>query len=464
MRLAWFSPWPPQPSGVAGCSADVVPALAARGCGVDVFVDARLVAAAVRADDDPPVPGAVRVQSAHDFVWRAGRHQYDLVVYQVGNSRLHAYIWPYLFRWPGLVVLHDSRLHHARGSAQLQKGEAAAYREEFAWNHPGASRDAAELAVAGFPGAYYYLWPMTRAVLAASRLVACHSRGAAAELAASQPATPIAHIALGHGRHAPVPAAVRERRRAALGLDEAHVAFGVFGALTAEKRIPQILHAFRTTRRHLPHTRLVLAGAFDPGLDVQTLIRTQALEADVRLILAPEAAVFDELIAAVDVALCLRWPTALETSGPWLRALAAGRATVTIDLAHQTHVPAIDPRGWQSLVGADDGSDESTGIGPSAEPITVAIDILDEAHSLRLAMARLATDAPLRAALGRRARAYWEREHSIARMVDGYLRVIAQAAVTPDPTAALPARLRPDPLTHARMLLDGFGEASCVLH
>jgi hypothetical protein len=40
--------------------------------------------------------------------------QYDLCVYQTGNSRTHEFIWPYLFRWPGLVVLHDARLHHAR--------------------------------------------------------------------------------------------------------------------------------------------------------------------------------------------------------------------------------------------------------------------------------------------------------------------------------------------------------------
>ena len=118
MRLAWFTPWPPDASGIAGRSAEIVPLLAARGHGIDVFVDERRVPVA-RSGAEAPSPGQVRVQSAHDFVWRAARGQYDLPVYQLGNSRLHEFIWPYLFGWPGLAVLHDARLHHARGRALL---------------------------------------------------------------------------------------------------------------------------------------------------------------------------------------------------------------------------------------------------------------------------------------------------------------------------------------------------------
>ena len=452
MRLAWFSPWPPQPSGVAASSADIVPLLAGRGCAVDVFVDARAVPAAARAGDEEPSRGAVRVQSAHDFVWRQDRGQYDLAVYQIGNSRLHEYLWPYLFRWPGLTVLHDARLHHARGSAHLSRQQADAYREEFAWNHPDTPTAAAELAVFGFPGPYYYQWPMTRAVLAASRLVACHSPGACAELSAEAPGIEVVPVALGHGLEQPISADVRQRRRQSLGLDAEDVAFGVFGALTVEKRLPQILEAFRSTRRHLPHVRLVLAGAVDPALDVRARVRALGLDADVRLVQAPNAEVFDELITAVDVALCLRWPTAAETSGPWLRALSAARATVIIDLAHRTEVPALDPRDWQLLPGAQSGP-----------PVAVALDILDEGHSLRRAMERLALDPSLRTALGTQGREHWEREHSVARMLEDYLRVIERAAAVPDRAADLPAGLRPDPMTHARLLLDGFGDVSCAL-
>ena len=116
-------------------------------------------------------------------------------------------------------------------------------------------------------------------------------------------------------------------------------------------------------------------------------------------------------IAACDVTLNLRWPTARETSGPWLQALAAGRPTIVTDLVHQADVPSLDPRTW-----TENGL--SAPKAQSPEPICVAIDILDEDHSLRLAMRRLASDAALREQLGAAAREWWAREHSLGAMVD----------------------------------------------
>src|ERR1022692_4234571 len=110
-RLAWFTPWPPQRSGVSGRSAEVVPLLAERGHAIDVFVDERVIPVTRCASVDPPAPRQVRVHSAHEFIWRQGRRPYDLIVYQLGNSSVHDFTWPYLFRWPGLVVMHDTCVH-----------------------------------------------------------------------------------------------------------------------------------------------------------------------------------------------------------------------------------------------------------------------------------------------------------------------------------------------------------------
>jgi glycosyltransferase involved in cell wall biosynthesis len=451
MRLAWFSPWPPQRTGVAGRSAAVTARLAAAGLAVDVFVDARDVPVA-RAAATPPRPGDVRVQSAHEFVWRQARGQYDLAVYQVGNSRLHEFLWPYLFRYSGLAVLHDARLHHARGRALLRAGRPRDYRAEFAFDQPAAGPEAAELAVHGFDGAYYYLWPMTRAVLAASRVVATHARGAVPALSADAPDTLVSYLPLGEGRDVPWSADERERARAQLGLAPGTLAFGVFGGLTAERRLPQILRAFARARRDSPGARLVLAGAPDAAVDLAGLAAALGV-ADA--VIAPgvlDDPAFDDAIAAVDVCLSLRWPSSLETSGPWLRALAAGRPTIVTALPHQADVPALDPRDWQPTLPPVHGA-----------PVTVAVDILDEDHSLVLAMRRLARDADLRARLGAAARQYWEREHREAVMQAGYERLLQLAAARPAPAASLPAHLRPDPLAHLGDLLSPFPEVSCTL-
>jgi hypothetical protein len=129
------------------------------------------------------------------------------------------------------------------------------------------------------------------------------------------------------------------------------------------------------------------------------------------------------------VALTLRWPTAREISGPWLRCLAAGTPTVIIQLAHLVDVPSLDPRTWQAHTGLEWAMGNGQGATDVTEPVCVALDILDEDHSLRLAMRRLARDADLRRRLSRAGQRYWKATHSLAAMVDDYRRVIPLAGV-----------------------------------
>lgn len=266
MRVAWFSPWPPQPTGVAGRSAELVPLLAARGHAIDVFVDGRHVLVDRTASADAPSPGHVRVLDAHEFLWRQLRGAYELPVYQVGNSSRHAFLWPYLFRWPGLVVLHDARLHHARGECLLLNKRTADYRAEHIWSHPGTSPDLAELGVHGFSGVYYYQWPMTRAVVDSARLVGVHARGAIAELQAAWPDRQFEYVALGEGRDTPVEPARLAEVRAGWTVPADAVVYGLFGGLTEEKRVDATLAGFAAARPRAPQARLVLAGAPHPDL------------------------------------------------------------------------------------------------------------------------------------------------------------------------------------------------------
>ena len=419
-RLAWFSPFPPVKTGVAAVSAGLVAALEARGHAIDRYPDT----------------------AAHDFPWRHRQRPYDVIVYQFGNSSHHDYAWPYALRYPGLAVLHDTRLHHARAALLLREKRRDDYRRELAWSEPDLNPDAAELAVAGFDSRLYYEWPMVRGLVVASRLVAVHGDATRRELveALSTPnsanpnsanpnsASPnsqndlterIVSIRLGHGElvSAEQEAAARHTVRARYGIPRDAVVFGVFGGLTPEKRLPQILEAFRAVRDYAPDARLLLGGAeashfsLDPFRAADGVFVTGYIE---------DAELTDH-IAAVDVSVNLRWPTARETSGPWLRALAAGKPTVVTELLQLIDVPTLDPRTWQ--VNAAAPGHRTSDIGP----VAIAIDIVDEDHSLRLAMRRLALDPALRASLGRAARTYWEREHSLDAMTDDYEKLLRLA-------------------------------------
>jgi glycosyltransferase involved in cell wall biosynthesis len=446
MRLAWFSPMPPVPSGIAAVSAALVRELGTRHA-IDVYVHANHPRESV-----PTLEAleSVRVYSAHDFVWRHRAEPYHLTVYQVGNSSHHDYLWPYLFRYPGLTVLHDVHVHHARAAALLRTRRPEAFRAEFAANHPDVSIDLAELAIAGFDNHLYYYWPMSRLIVESSRLTAVHSAPLARQLQEQLTGSRITTIRLAHGERLSGEqiAGRRARVRGSYGLRQNDaVLFGVFGGLTPDKRIPQVLDALSAILPYAPSAHLLLAGATARHYDVAADVARRGLEDRVTITgYIPDESGLTDCIAACDVSLNLRWPTAREMSGPWLRALAAARATITIDLEHLVDVPSLDPRTWKVNSVASGDRRLAAGVDPtnrsdSQDPVTIAIDILDEDHSLRLAMRRLATDPALRSALGAAGQRYWEREHSMAGMIDDYERALAQAAVLPPPKVALPSHL-----------------------
>ena len=90
-------------------------------------------------------------------------------------------------------------------------------------------------------------------------------------------------------------------------------------------------------------------------------------------------------------------------------------------------------------------------------PSSIAIDILDEAHSLGLAMARLARNAELRGRLGRAAQSWWQRRHSVEVMVEDYVHLLDEAAALPPPAVELPAHLRADGTRTLRSLAAPLG-------
>jgi glycosyltransferase involved in cell wall biosynthesis len=435
MRLAWFSPLPPVRTGLAVDSRELLCRLGTGedGAGidtVDVFVDEPAVNDARRLNR---LPGPVTILPAHDFVWRQRRAPYDLTIYQLGNSAHHAYQWPYLFRYPGLLVLHDGHLHHSRAAALMGRRRHADYRAEFAACQPDTTVDAAELAIAGFDSHLYYYWPFTRLVVEASKLTAVHTRALGDDLATESPGARLEYLRLAHGT--PIGAADAARRRAEVraqyGIAADAVVFGCFGGLTREKRLPQILDAFSTIRDALPSSILLFGGEPAPHYDLRADVAGRGLAN--RVIVTGYVETDDaltSLIASSDVALNLRWPTARELSGPWLRSMAAGRCSIVSALHHLSGIPVVRAGSWAAT---------------AAGPVAVAVDLIDERDELPRAMRRLAADPALRDRIGADARHYWQREHSYEAMLDDYRRLIPLAASLPAPRPpGQPRHLVPD--------------------
>jgi len=512
-RLAWFTPLPPTPSGIAAYNAELLPLVAAHH-EIEAFVEPASSAGVRQA-------AGLTVRPAHDFAWRHRQAPYDLVVYQLGNAACHDFIWPHLPRYPGLVVLHDGQLHHARARRLLAAGRLDDYRAEFRYNHPDAPPQVAELVIAALAGSMYYVYPMLRWVLRSSRLVAVHSPGLAHDLREAYPGVEVHTIRHGMGdpwgnaqcivqsakcrvqsancgggaedasrRHGVPPEgliAASRQLRARFGISEHGVLFGAFGLVTPEKRIGAALRALAGLAAGHAEAHLLLAGGTVPHYDAMAEARALGIEERVHVTGYVADEELPAHVQAADVCLCLRWPTGGETSGIWLRAIAAGKPTVVTDLAHAGQAPSLEPEGWTVLpptiarpetllhlasgrAGTQAGPYELNAgrshatvgadlcVGPPADPISVSIDILREEPQLTLAMRRLAADSILRDKLGRAARSYWSLHHTMECSVDDYRRVIQRALERPvERLAGLPTHLLPDPLAPARALAAAMG-------
>lgn len=420
MRLAWFSPLPPERSGIAAYTEELLPFLQPR-FEIDVFDEAR----------------------AHDFVWKHRQRPYDLIVYQLGNSLCHAYQWAYLARYPGLTVLHDGQLHQSRALYLLQHHRASDYRAELGFSHPEAPAGLSDLIISGLGGSLYYLWPLLRPVIAASRAIAVHHEHLAVELRERFPGAAIDVVRMGVRPSSPASdarTAIRRRH----GIREDALLFACYGKVTAEKRIDAVLRALERLSHSRPDVHLLIVGEtssdYDPAGGSQARVTLTGFVAD---------AVLDDYLEAADVCLCLRWPTAGETSASWLRCLAAGKPTIVTSLVQMNGLPRLDPRGWVVLDG---------GAGDSQKAVSVAIDVLDEDRTLQLAMGRLAADPALREQLGAAARDYWRREHTLDRAAGDYSDLIERTAGRSAPTPRdLPSHLTDDRTNLARRIAERVG-------
>ena len=405
-RIAWFSPLTPLRSGISAYSAELLPYLE-RAYAIDPFDEAR----------------------AHDFVWKQRREPYDLVVYQLGNAPCHDYMWAYLAAYPGLVVLHDARLHHARARQLLAAERASDYRHEFWYDHPDARKNFVEYAIAGMGGPIYYFWPMRRVVMRTARVVAVHNARVAEELRRENAEAIIETVRMG----VPRCTATRDagaRLRRARSIPDTAIVFAAFGKMTPEKRIAQIGQAFATLVTIGYDAHLLLVGDEGDSPHVADLAPPR-LTGRIHAAGYVDDADIGAYLQAADVCLCLRWPTALETSASWLRCLAAARATIVSDLAHTADVPSSVAR---------------------------RVDLLDENRSLLETMRELATNEGARVALARAGHEWWAAHHTMETMADDYGRTIGRAlAAAPPRPSDLPRHFVDDHNEPTRTLAREFG-------
>ncbi len=411
MRLAFLSPLPPAPTGIADYSAEVLALLAPRHS-IDLFH--------AQEDVDPArLPASCPIHRADTFLERHSARPYDVAVYQLGNGGDHDFLYPLLERVPGLLVLHDLVLHHARARTFLASPAARAYAQapwsddlrrdaerdltayeaEVARSHPSQARRIVETQLGTVGDLLPFAYPLFGAPVAASRVTGVHNAFMAEAVAEEVTGARVALLPM-PAVATPVDAAACRALRERWGFTDEHLVVGAFGLLTREKRIETLARAVARAAIGQPGLRLLLVGPVpDPAALARTLKELGIAERTVVTGRVP----FGDLPAhleAADVVVQLRYPTARETSAALLRALAQGRPTVISDLEHLADIP---------------------------EDAVVRADVADEEGAVTRALLRLAARPEARLRLGRRAAAFVRARHAPEQAASAYEAALALA-------------------------------------
>jgi glycosyltransferase involved in cell wall biosynthesis len=369
LKVAYYSPLPPERSGIADYSALLLPAL-----------EERMKVTVVTKGAGKPPRGT------------------DVSLYHVGNDPdAHGWIVDALEQRSGLVVLHDFVLHHLMAGLTIGRGDTEAYLGAM-------QRDAGVVGRMLAHGVVDYLlppiweeraadFPLAGKVLDRAEGIICHSRYVEKQAWAYGYEGAIWVV--------PHPAWPTFNAGSRLAPQGRFPIVTCVGHLNFAKRIPQLLDAFQRVRDRFPDGLLVLGGSAAPGLRLGELDLGHGV---LRLDYQHEQDLW-QLLADSDVVVSLRWPTMGETSGIAMRALSQGKPLVVSDV------------GWFSEL-------------PDSVAAKVPVDEF-EVETLAATLELLADDDRLRERMGAAASDYVRREHDLDRVADLYLAALEEVAGGP---------------------------------
>jgi len=331
LKLAYISPLPPEKSGIADYSAELLPELA-RYYDIDVVVAQETI-----ADDWINTNCPVR-----QVAWfKAHAHQYDRVLYHFGNSIYHQHMFSLLAQIPGIVVLHDFYLGHAVAGMDLKGLNPQGWTRELHHAHGYAAVQ--ERFHTQNIGDVAFKYPCNLSVLQQAIGVITHSNFAR-------------HLAeQWYGKSWPqnwgilpmlrVPAVANNKiaARQALGLsDETFIvcSFGMLGAIKQNHRLLDAWLASELTQEK--NTLLIFVGENTKdayGEQVLKTIDSSGLSAQIRITEWTDAATFRHYLAAADVAVQLRCNSRGETSAAALDCMNYGLPTIVNACGSMAELP-----------------------------------------------------------------------------------------------------------------------------
>jgi glycosyltransferase involved in cell wall biosynthesis len=356
------------------------------------------------------------VQHFSAFGRRHRQAPFDAIVYQMGGSTYHLYMYEPLQAVPGIVVLHDLMWSHVlyneyndQDDLDGFKREVVALEGQHALDELLAIEERADTDPAA---AHQDLWtfladqPMLGRVIDASVAQVVHFDSARVELEQRYGATRVRTIPMGVSDPVPPGRPLQAAEtRARLGLGPSTFVIGVFGIVHPVKRLESCVRALARLVADHPDSVLLVVGEALAGGYVEQLAGLAAelgVLPHVRFAGYLPRSEFDAQLLCCDAVVNLRAPLTKHMSATLVRGLAAGRPMIVSALADWDFLP----------------EDACMQVPPGDGEVDALVGHL----------ATLASDPARRHHMSAAARDYFSREASVERMAARYGELIAEVA------------------------------------
>jgi glycosyltransferase involved in cell wall biosynthesis len=429
-KLFLFSPLPPIKSGVARYSGSLAQQLA-KDYEIHVITD----------QTDIIAEPLYEIHHWREYL-RKPLERDAVIIYQIGNSPFHRYMFPFLFTFPGIVVLHDFILTDL--SFLMLKEN---YSRQEIYDHlnycicsENSAKQITELLLNGtLPPNSRYLFPeLNKIIVDASIATVVHNPDTRQTLLQNHSKERVYCFPLGFWSENAFPETTEEeisKKRTALRLPKDAFILGHFGVLSSYKRADVLLELLYALRNQGCPAYLLIVGYETEYKGLERASRRMNVQDYVKQINSSSDQEYRMLMQCMDIGYSLRFPPVGEFSLSTAEIMASGKPLILLQHRFSSYLP---------------------------DSVCIKISPENEIEGLLENTLHLYRSPDIRKEMGKKAKEYIRRTNSVQMMMDGYRSIIEAFEYLKsrwrDPRSYFPRHLQPLDHRVSVDLNERFGE------
>ncbi|MFC3750514.1 glycosyltransferase [Paenibacillus sp. GCM10012306] len=328
-KLAYFSPFNPQTSGISDYSEELLMYLK-EYYDITIFVNQYQPTNKFIVDTFD----IIDINEFHD-----GMEKFEKRLYHIGNNEYHEWIVNALERYPGYIVLHDFNLFGFFVYTTYLKGQKDNFVYELAYNSGVQGEEAANSLLNSGIIPESQQFPLSNRIVDLSNGVIVHSEWVKKSILLNNefkgPIEVIPHgFTLEHNE-------VSKKNNFSNDKKAREFSIGVFGNVIPNKRVDIIINTVSRLLETNPETHLYIIGHSEENYqkELYKLVESLKIKKNVTFIDSPDIERFKTYIREIDLCINLRWPTMGETSGTLMRALGYGVPCIVSNVGSYMEYP-----------------------------------------------------------------------------------------------------------------------------